>query len=91
MKYSDLVLNHFWNRWHQEYLAELRESHRHYSQRCYGDPTISVGDVVVVHEDSLPHGFWKLGLVEELFKGQDGVTRGALVRLAPKDRKQSLL
>ena len=52
---------------------------------------ISVGYVVVVHDDSLPRGFWKLGLVKELFKGKDGVTRGALVRLAPKDGRQSLL
>ena len=38
-----------------------------------------------IHDDSLPRGFWKLGLVK------DGVTRGALVRLAPKDGRQSLL
>ena len=91
VKHSNLVLNHFWRRWRQEYLAELRESHRNYSQRCSGVPTISVGDVVVVHDDHLPRGFWKLGLVEELFKGQNGIPRVALVRLAPKDGKQSLL
>jgi hypothetical protein len=91
VKYSNLVLNHFWKRWRQEYLAELRESHRNYNQRCSGAPMISVGDVVVVRDDSLPRSFWKLGLIEELFKGLDGVARGALVRLAPKDGKQSLL
>ncbi len=90
-KYSNLVLNHFWKRWRQEYLAELRESHHNYSQRCSGAPMISVGDVVVVHDDSLPRGFWKMGLVKELFKGPDGVARGALVRLAAKDGRQSLL
>ena len=52
---------------------------------------ISVGDVVIVHDDSLPRSLWKLGLIEELFKGPDGVARGALVRLAPKDGKQSTL
>ena len=69
VKYNNLVLNHFWRRWCPEYLAELRESHHGYSQRCSGVPTISVGDVVVVHEESLPCRFWKLGLVKELFKG----------------------
>ena len=55
VKYSNLILNHFWRRWRQEYLAELRESHRNYNQHCSaGDPVISVGDVVVVHDDSLP-------------------------------------
>ena len=91
VKYSNLILNHFWRRWRQEYLAELRESHRNYNQRCSGDPVISVGDVVVVHDDSLPRSFWRLGLIEELFKGPNGVVRGALVRLAPKDGRQSLL
>ena len=55
--------------------------------------TVSVGDVIVVHEEFLPRGFWKLGLVKELFRGQDGVTRGALVRLhvASKNGRQSFL
>ena len=52
---------------------------------------ISAGDVVVVHDDSLPRSFWKLGLIEQLFKGPDGVARGALVKLTTKDGKQSLL
>ena len=91
IKYNNLILNHFWTRWHQEYLAELRELHRNYGQRCSGAPIISVGDVVVVHDDNLPRGFWKLGLVEELFKGRDGIARGALVRVASKDRRSSLL
>ena len=90
-KHLNLVLNHFWKRWRQEYLAELRESHRSYSQGCSKAPTISVGDVVVVHEESLPRGFWRLGLVKELIKGRDGVPRGATVKLAPKSGKWSLL
>ena len=52
---------------------------------------ISAGDVVVVQDDFLPCGFWKLGLVEELFEGKDGVAKGALVRLAPKNGKRSVL
>ena len=46
---------------------------------------ISVGDEVVVLNDSLSCGLWKLGLVEELFKGKDVDIKGALVRLALKD------
>ena len=91
VRYTNLILNHFWARWRQEYLAELREAYRQYNGRCSGQPSISEGDVVVVHDDSLPRGFWKLGLVKELFKGPDGVARAALVRLTTKDGKQSLL
>ena len=91
VSYTNLVLNHFWRHWHQEYLAELREAHRNYSQRCTRVSAISVGNVVVVHEESLPRGFWKLGLVEELFSGWVGVARAGLVRLASRDGKRSFL
>ena len=47
--------------------------------------------MVIIHEESLPRRFWKLGLVEKLLKGQDGVARGALVKLAPKNGKSSFL
>ena len=47
--------------------------------------------MVVVQDDFLPRGFWKLGLVEELFEGKDGVAKVALVRLAPKNGKRSVL
>ena len=45
----------------------------------------------IVHKESLPRGFWKLGLVEKHLKGQDGIARGALVKLAPKNGKSSFL
>ena len=57
MRYLSSILNHFWKRWRSEYLAELRESHRYLLKKSRGDPRISVGDMVIVHEESLPHGF----------------------------------
>ena len=45
----------------------------------------------MVHDDSLPRGFWKLGLVKELIRGRDGIVRGASVRLGSKDARHSLL
>ena len=38
------------------------------------------GDVVIIHEDGLHRGLWKLGRVESLFKGKDGLVRGAVVK-----------
>ena len=29
MKHLTVLLNHFWKRWHNEYLIELRDAHRH--------------------------------------------------------------
>ena len=53
IKYNHLILNNFWTRWHKEYLAELRESYHNYGQRCSGAPLITVGNVVMVHNDNL--------------------------------------
>ena len=46
------LIGHFWKRWHNEYLLELRESHR---LRLKGTPkrqVICVGNVVVVRDDT---------------------------------------
>lgn len=40
---------------------------------------ISVGDVVVVHDEK-PRGFWKLARVEEVIPGRDGQIQGTVVR-----------
>jgi hypothetical protein len=50
-----------------------------------------VGDVVLVHEENKPRGFWKLAKVESLIKGADGLIRGATVRLHSADKRFSLL
>ncbi len=38
-----------------------------------------------------PRGFWNLGRVEELVIGRDGEARGAVVRVASKGRRSTLL
>ena len=91
MKHLSNTLNHFWKRWRSEYLAELRESHKHLLGKSRGHPQVSVGDMVIVHDDSLPRSFWKLGRVCDLIVGRDGRTRGATVTVAGKDRRLTTL
>lgn len=73
MKRLSGALNHFWSRWRNEYLTEFID--------CATDPAIAVGDIVVVHDEALPRGFWRLGKIEELIVGRDGGIRGAAVRV----------
>ena len=40
---------------------------------------IATGDVVIVHNESLPRGLWKLGRIQEVIPGTDGLPRCALV------------
>ena len=75
------LVDHFWLRWHSEYLLELRNDHRRSQQKSHG-VTVNVGDVVVVAEDGVRRGQWRLALVEELVPGRDGLVRGALVKCA---------
>ena len=76
------VINRFWNKWRYEYLANLRETHKHYSTNR-NQPFIQVNDVVLVHSDKTPRSMWRMGVVTELIKGKmDNNIREALVRLS---------
>ena len=82
--YLNKVRDHFWNRWRCEYLTDLREYHKG-KYECQLR-TVSVGDVVIVYEENVKRGFWKIGKVEEVIRGRDGVVRGAKVRVITKGK-----
>ena len=90
MKHFASVFNHFWRRWRSEYLKELRESH-HHGAKSTRNTHITNGEVVIVHDESLPRELWKLGRVQEVIPGADGLPRCALVRVASRDKQHTLL
>ena len=65
-KYQTKKLQHFWKRWQREYLTALRESHENKTAGKGISP--KEGDVVV-HEDGVKRGLWKMGVVEGLICG----------------------
>ena len=87
-KYLSARLSHFWNRWRREYLTNLREFHRCKAQNKIR--AVEVGDVVVVNEEEKKRGEWKIGVVESLAKGKDGVIRGATVTVVTKGKPTHL-
>ena len=90
LRYLNSVLNHFWRRWKIEYLLELRESHRYQGMNSIASP-ISIGDVVLVHDEGKARGFWKLARVEDLVTGRDGLVRGAVLRVASRKGRATVL
>eukprot|EP00731_Ephydatia_muelleri_P024185 Em0016g456a len=64
-KHLNNVINHFWRRWSREYLLELRDTHRQRSSSGIKH-AIVVGDVVVIHDEDNPRGFWKLAKVQRM-------------------------
>ena len=91
MKHLSRTLDMFWRRWKMEYLLELRESHRHSPHQRGTDDHISVGDIVIVHDENYPRGLWKLGKIESLLPGTDGNVRGAFVRVHSSGQHSILL
>ena len=71
-----LLLQHFRNRWKNEYLTSLREFHQTTGKN---KQTINIGDVVLVHDDK-PRIKWKLAVIENLTEGKDGYVRSADIR-----------
>ncbi|KAL0809215.1 hypothetical protein ABMA28_011437 [Loxostege sticticalis] len=69
---------HFWERWRNEYLCELqRRTKWKISQK-----QVQEGDLVVLKEENAPPLKWRLGRIQKLYPGPDGIVRVADVRTA---------
>ena len=78
-------LLHFWKRWKSEYLTDLRE---HHCLTNKGSNVISEGDVVLVQDDQLKRGQWRIGIIEGLIVGKDGHVRGVNLRVSSTGKPQ---
>ena len=67
-----------WKRWSAEYLRGLRE--RHNMKHNKRQLSVTSGEVVIIKGDEKNRGQWKLGIVDELFPGSDGVIRAVKLR-----------
>ncbi|XP_032226844.1 uncharacterized protein LOC116610192 [Nematostella vectensis] len=74
-----LVIQHFWQRWKQEYLTSLRCFHG--ATGGSGETRIKIGDVVQIHSEKKRLN-WKLGVVEDLIRGADGCVRAVTLKTA---------
>ena len=75
-KRRNKLIQHFWNRWRQEYLTSLREFHKAFGKN---EIEIKVGDVVQVHDDTKRVN-WRLAVVERVIEGKDGLIRAADIK-----------
>ncbi|KAL3108965.1 hypothetical protein niasHT_015992 [Heterodera trifolii] len=74
-------IDRFWNQWKSEYLLSLRERDR--TNKGGGDLP-NEGDIVLIEEAEDPRSFWKMGRVEKLLRGRDGLVRSARVQTKGK-------
>jgi hypothetical protein len=70
---------HFWNRWRREYLVDLRDHHKLSTKN--GNRKVGIRDVVLVYEENVKRGKWRVGRIESLVTGRDQEVRGARVKV----------
>lgn len=66
----------FWKRWASEYLSSLQSR----AKWIRPQPNIQIGDLVILRSTTLPPTAWKLGRIELVHPGDDGVVRVVTVR-----------
>lgn len=66
----------FWQRWSQEYLRNLPTG----SRKVRSPKSLQKDSVVLIQEDNLPRLSWRMGRVEELLPGTDGLVRCVKIR-----------
>ena len=90
LRYLEKVKTHWWDRWQNEYLKELQEVHTH-RKVSNNEKAAVVGDVVLVRNQNLPRGSWKLGVISEVKPGKDGLIRTAKVELVKPGKTSKLV
>ena len=93
INYHYRLLQNFTRQWRREYLLGLRESARKNSSVGRNSSDISVGEVVILRDDSTARCYWKLAKITELLEGKDGVVRAARITVltAPGHGKTTIL
>ncbi|XP_076230308.1 uncharacterized protein LOC116434332 [Nomia melanderi] len=76
-QHTQRVKQHFWSRWHREYLHELHTRSKWHIGNSAG---IKEGTLVLIREDNLPPLQWKLGRILEVHPGDDKIIRVVTVK-----------
>lgn len=72
------IADQFWQRWVKEYRPTLVKRSKWFDNRSYYE--LKPGDLVVIIDETLKRGQWPKGIIEEAFKGPDGLVRVVTVR-----------
>ena len=65
------MLQHIWHRWSLDYINGLQQRNKWKVQR----ENLKPGQVVLVKDNNLPPLSWKLGVIKNVFVGNDGLVR----------------
>ncbi|XP_058817359.1 uncharacterized protein LOC131680663 [Topomyia yanbarensis] len=71
------LTQHFWKRWHNEYLSTLQLRYKWSTV----NQNLLTGSIVLVRDDNLPVGKWSMGRVLAVHFGDDDLVRVATVKV----------
>ncbi|GBO28929.1 hypothetical protein AVEN_93216-1, partial [Araneus ventricosus] len=77
-KYQTTLLKHFWIKWKEQYLLDLKTVHHFKSPNAHKE--VKTDDVVLIEGSSKSKLLWDLGTIQETFQGRDGHIRACLVK-----------
>jgi len=75
-----------WKRWSNEYLILLQQRGK-WQQR---ERNVSIGDLMVIHEENIPVSHWRLGRVVQVHPGADGLVRVVTLKTASGSVKRPI-
>lgn len=75
-QHLQLITQHFWQRWRQEYVSAMQQRFKWSSQK----DNIQIGTLALIVDELLPPAKWSLGRVIEVHPGTDGLVRVVTVR-----------
>ena len=86
LRYLEKLKTHWWDCWIKEYLKELQAVHT--KRKVTNDEKAAVpGDVVLVRNQNICRGAWKLGKILEVKPGKDNLIRTAKIELMQRGKK----
>ncbi|XP_070072652.1 uncharacterized protein [Drosophila takahashii] len=65
----------FWSIWHRDYIHNLQQRGKWNRE----EPNLTIGQLVIVHEDNTPAQYWPLARIVSVTAGNDGKVRVAEV------------
>ena len=83
-KMCQAIIQHFWSRWHREYLQTLQAR----TKWTRTQPNLQEGDIVVLKEDKLFTCHWPIAKIIKTYPGSDGLVRVALIKTSTSTFKR---
>ena len=74
--YIQEVVEEWWKYWINHFVPNLQFRNKWTKRR----ENLSVGDVVLLIDKLLPRGRWRMGIVDNVYPGNDGLVRSVKVR-----------